>query len=179
MTKQEVTRFITYIQDLYNMPGIETQEAYEDWCEAFANVTFEQGKRIVAQFGKENTDRPTLPILIKYRDALFPPTADKPASCIVCNGTGTVLVEKRIVMNPRNPNDDLITIFAYQCTCPNGKRFYPTLPLISREIIKNKHRDISGIWRVEEPAEQFKWGAKRPVDKKEVIQLMKDTAKSW
>jgi len=161
------------------MPGIETQEAYEDWCEAFANVTFEQGRQIVAQFGKENMDRPTLPNLIKYRDALFPRIVDKPVKCDKCNSTGAVLVEKRIVLNEKNPDDDLITVFAYQCTCQNGQKYYPKLPLINNDIVKNKYRDISSVWRVNEPEPQFRWGAKRPVDKKEVIQLMKDTAKSW
>ena len=177
MTKEEVTRFIVYIQDLYNMPGMESQDAYEDWCEAFKNVTFEQGKQIVAAYSRENTERPTLPLLIRYRDVLFPPEKDKPVPCIACNSTGAVLVEKRIVMNEKNPDQDIICVFAYQCTCQNGKKFHPYLPLINRDIIKNKHRDISGIWRVEESKPEFRWGAKGKVDKKELLQQMKETAK--
>jgi len=174
MKPEEVTRFVAYIIDLYNMPGIKTREAYEDWYKAFKDITFEQGKRIVALFGKENTDKPTLPALIKARDALFPPIHSGSIKCDLCNSTGAIFVEKRIAMDESNPDSDTVNLYVYRCTCPNGRRNYPTVPLITNDIVRGKNRDVSNIWRVDTPSKRY--GDEEKVDAAVVREMLADVA---
>jgi hypothetical protein len=174
MKPDEVVRFIAYIIDLHNMPGIKTKEAYDDWHKAFKDITFDQGKKIVAMFGKENTDKPTLPALVKIRDYLFPPVVSGSAKCELCNSTGAIFVEKRIVTNENNPSDDVVNLYVYRCTCSNGQIFHPTAPLISNDIVRGKHRDISNIWRIDQPSKRH--GDSEKVDAAEVREMLAEVA---
>lgn len=175
MTKEEVTRFYAYLQDLYRLPGMQTQEAYEEWCRAFENVTFDEGKQIVENYSKENTDKPLLPILKRYRDDFFNFKKEtwNGTECNLCNRTGAILVEKFIVTNNES-GAGFKALYVYRCKCPNGIRNYPTVPQISNDVVRGKHRDISNIWRVDQPSKRY--GDSEKVDAAEVREMLAEVA---
>jgi hypothetical protein len=153
------------------MPGLKTKEAFEDWCREFKDISFEEGRKIVNAFSKENSDKPTLPMLVRYRDIFYGRTEEKFKPCDMCNNTGVILVEKFIVWDDTGEIGDK-TLYAYRCKCLLGARKYPTVQQITNDVVRGKFRDISNIWRIDEPI--LRYGDKSKIDRKQIVRQLRE-----